>query len=174
METNSTSLLEQYKFKYDDDVRPLQSLTDSELLKIVDLYAISMLQVNKQEVIKVETQGHENPDVSEIYFRITTQHRDEPTEHPRRVFGFAVSFWSEDFDNLRFTPFGKLTYYDKALNNFGITDDFASHWLSINQVFNLFKNELKIWNRSPEHLLETVNINDEWHEVQGINVLDHY
>lgn len=160
-------------FEYDDEVRPLYSLNDDELLKIVELYAIDMLQVNKQEVVAVETQYHETPDVSELFFKITTQDRDEPTEQ-RRVFGFTLSFWSEDFDNLRFTPIGKLTYFDKFLSKLGITDDFASHWLSINKVYKLFKEELKIWDKAPEHSLEFVNKNGEWHNVQGIEVLDHY
>ncbi|MEN0053554.1 MAG: hypothetical protein AAGC65_07785 [Mucilaginibacter sp.] len=162
------------KFTYDENVRPLNTLTDDELLKIVDLYAIDMLQVNAQEVIKVETQLHEVPDVSEIYFKITTQHRDDQTLHPQRVFGFAISFWSEDFDNLRFTPFSQLTYFDSFLNEVGITDHFASHWLSIDKVYKLFHEDLRIWDKTDAHPTIPNTTIEHWHEVEGIEVLDHY
>lgn len=159
-------------YKYDDNVRPLNSLTDQELLEIVGLYAVHPLSVNSLAIVSVETQYQENPDDASLSFRITAEHHD--TRKKKAVFGFVLEFWSEDFDNLRFTPYNKLTYKTEYLKSWGITHDFAVFRQSINSVYQLFHDKLKIWNKGPEHSLEIVTTVEEWHPVQGVETLDKY
>jgi hypothetical protein len=155
-------------FYYKQNIRPLHSLTDIEIMQIVELYAMGVFQVNHRIITAVETKYDENPDESILYFRITTADQDPETNGPDiKVSGLTILF-DLDQDDLYFMPLNKQVYFETWLISNGITEEFSSHRLSINAVFELFNNKLKLWNRAQEHPVHNYAVRspDIWRKVQ--------
>ena len=154
------------KFKYLDNVRPLYSFSDYQLIKIVMLYSMGTYQVNSRDIILVETRYSENHDFSTLQFRITTQSYEQKSDV--FVSGFMLQFDIDQRD-LYFTPLNKLTCYTESLERLGITEDFASHMLGTKRVYDFFKNELKLWDRLGKIDFPVLVDDDviEWKKVHG-------
>lgn len=154
-------------FYYKQNVRPLHSLADAELIQIVELYSMGVFQVNNRIMTAIETKYDENPDESILHFRITTGEQDtEKNGADVQVSGFTILFDIDQYD-LYFMPLNKQVYHEAWLNSNGITEEFSSHRLSINAVFELFKNKLRLWDRTPEHPVHNYAVREpyEWRKI---------
>lgn len=157
-------------FYYEQDVRPLHSLTDVELLQIVDLYATGVFEVNSRKMVLVETMYSENPDESTICFRITSEDIDNPNRG-KLISGFLIQFDDNQLD-LYFMPLNKMVMEEEWLIKNGITEEFSSHRLGIKSVHKLFNDTLKMWARTPLHPLHNYSNGEQkqWRKVQGLEV----
>jgi hypothetical protein len=155
-------------FYYLQNVRPLHSLTDAELLQIVDLYSEGVFQVNDRIITSIETKYDENPDESILHFRITTESLYPEKNGPdNKTSGFTILL-DVDQQDLYFMPLNKQVYFEAWLNSNGITEEFSSHRLSINTVFEFFKDKLKLWNRTADHPVHNYAVREpyEWRRIQ--------
>lgn len=156
-------------FAGDPDIRTLDTLTDDEILKIIDRLCMGFLMVNNRDITKVEASYHDTPDEGSLYIRITTvTEAGWNGEKPQETQVYGLQFDLTYDEELLYTPMNKSVWTEEGLLKNGITHDIAEHWLDIRKFYDLFDKELGIWSTIGILPANTAtSIYPEWREVHS-------
>lgn len=153
----------------DPDIRTLDTLTDDEILMIIDRLYMGFLMVNYRDIIKVEAAYNQNPDEGTLYIKIITETEGgwEGTKPQElQIYGLALALTYDE--ELLYTPLNKSVYTEQFLLENGITHDISEHYLDVKKFYELFSKTFKIWSTNgimPVNLATTAY--PEWREVKS-------
>lgn len=156
-------------FEDDPDIRTLDTLTDDEILMIIDRLYMGFLMVNYRDITKIEATYGQNGDEGTLYVKIITETEDgwngeKPQE--TQIYGFAIALTYDE--ELLYTPMNKSVYNEQFLLDNGITHDISEHYLDIKKFYELFSNGFKIWSTTGVIPANPATANyPEWREVKS-------
>lgn len=156
-------------FEDDPDIRTLNTLTDDEILMIVDRLCMGFLMVNYRDITKVEAAYHPNPDEGSLLIKITTITEDGwKGEKPQESQVYGLQFALTYDEELLYTPMNKAVFDDNWLLENGITHDITEHLLDIKKFYELFSEGFKIWStKGTMSVNPATTIYPEWREVKS-------
>lgn len=156
-------------FDEDPDIRTLDTLTDDEIVQIIDRLCMGFLMVNYRYITKVEAAYHPTPDEGSLFIRITTITDDGwDGEKPQVTEVYGLDFALTYDEELLYTPMNKAVCQEKWLIENGITHDISEHWLNVKKFYELFSNEFKIWStKGITPMNPATAIYPEWREVKS-------
>lgn len=156
-------------FENDPDIRTLDTLTDDEILMIIDRLCMGFLMVNCRDITKVEATYDPSPDEGALRIKITTitEHGWEG-EKPQETEIYGLQFSLTYDEELLYTPMNKAVWTEKGLLDTGITHDISEHWLDVKKFYELFSKTFKIWStKGTLPVNPATAIYPEWREVKS-------
>lgn len=156
-------------FEGDPDIRTLDTLTDDEILMIIDCLCLGFLMVNNRDIIKVEASYNSNPDEGTLYIKIVTETEEGwEGEKPQETQTYGLQFGLTYDEELLYTPLNKAVFNEEWLLENGITHDISAHGLDVKKFYDLFSSVFKIWSTTgiiPVNPATTIY--PEWREVKS-------
>jgi len=149
--------------------RGLNTLTDDEIVRIIESLYFGYFQVNSREVNKIESSYLAYPGEETLYLRIFTRtHPDWHGELPEEDQIFGTEFNMDEHGEIFYTPMNRSVYTKRGLDERGITHDICVHLFNFNAFYKLLNQEFGIWENERAYPVNVRTVTyPEWRMVDS-------